>query len=1016
MLTKSNPGGLEPQRDPNPSSEPESPNDLWINAHLKVVEANATKWFEDLEPKTVSELFPRQLEAHKDVHGYSAYFGGQEAGAIIPGMEINLDELGEPDVIENTEIGRAVIAELRSRGVNFRFADSIPINHFQSIVLEVGDELLGQWGTELGTPFQHHFKVFKNEAGEETGLWFAQLLASPLPLSTANEYEIQEGDVAQILSVPDDQLAQGLFCFGEISTKIHLPILLKKIAYLAETPLPNSQLMSFSRDLAFKEIPKEARPIPTYSILKDKAFLSFAHGNEETGEPDSFKGQIVPEMVIFGWRFGKEALAHVSRFIPTIVDGCTLAVSTIEWGYTYHRKQDTSVDYDLSLSNPCKNYLNHVRGGSRLARPQWIPVTELGDVITMCEKTLQNAQSQLYSEDGLAWAELKKVVNDGVGWYIASAINKLEWLWYIPLLVNDPEALPDSEYFLKQAISLNVQNESTQALIYLGLAKMMVGDYESAEKILRDARDNRPDKFGKAEIHYYRSLLHAKEGDRSGQMTLELLVKDLGGFLAPAYIEEALNLAKTNASDSGITRPPNCESCGTQFESEEINFCGSCGVGREEVSISGDHSIGTGYLNVGFVLEITSINEDRDESMVHDTLTDFCDSSFRESGYATIWKSPGTIKEFLDDREYTSDLFMDPTSVFSYLSALTGCVSGDFLTFEFAADPNPMDFNSASWAIIHKRLNASVKHDFLLLDHKLYFDSSGQSFYLEGFFVEGSNRLTIERLETAVAGLRRLADTSESARNFLEIFGPEVESLRLLPLFVSGHVWAQLLSGCDWKMASEILTQEGQLDFESESFNWQVQPKRKNENWYRGLWAVDWFRGVRRSLNFTPWPWRTDSMDEYFDPDETGFYRTQVDRLLSGRQPAPQEKVAALAMLYWLIDHEESEDEDAPYTSDRVRTLIEDSLSDTLGEFIEENLSLIKQCFTALNLTAEEDGSDHYNEFLPTWAGSEGVLTGVTPPYGGTDKAHPLEFDPSLFEAVEKLWPEFISIASQKQV
>ncbi len=66
-----------------------------------------------------------------------------------------------------------------------------------------------------------------------------------------------------------------------------------------------------------------------------------------------------------------------------------------------------------------------------------------------------------------------------------------------------------------------------------------------------------------------------------------------------------------------------------------------------------------------------------------------------------------------------------------------------------------------------------------------------------------------------------------------------------------------------------------------------------------------------------------------------------------------------------------------------------------------------------MNLTAEEDGSDHYNEFLPTWAGSEGVLTGVTPPYGGTDKAHPLEFDPSLYEAVEKVWPEFISIASQ---
>jgi predicted metallo-beta-lactamase superfamily hydrolase len=86
---------------------------------------------------------------------------------------------------------------------------------------------------------------------------------------------------------------------------------------------------------------------------------------------------------------------------------------------------------------------------------------------------------------------------------------------------------------------------------------MIVGNYESAEKILREARDNRPDKFGKAEIQYYRSLLHAKEGDRSGYMLLQNFVKELGGFLAPAYIEEALNLGQTNALEIESKRPQN---------------------------------------------------------------------------------------------------------------------------------------------------------------------------------------------------------------------------------------------------------------------------------------------------------------------------------------------------------------------------------------------------------------------------------------------------------------------------
>jgi hypothetical protein len=204
---------------------------------------------------------------------------------------------------------------------------------------------------------------------------------------------------------------------------------------------------------------------------------------------------------------------------------------------------------------------------------------------------------------------------------------------------------------------------------------------------------------------------------------------------------------------------------------------------------------------------------------------------------------------------------------------------------------------------------------------------------------------------------------------------------------------------------------DGVLDFDAGSFTWQVPGKDKNSDYYIGTWAVEWFRGVRRCLNFTPWPWRSDAMDQNYDPDTTGFFRAQVDRLLSGRQPAPQEKIAAFAMLYWLVDHDDNEDDDGPYTEDRVRQLIDHFLTDPLREFIAENLNLIRQCFTALNLTARKDGSDFYDEWLPEWAGSEGVLAGLPGSQG-----HLLEFEPSLFESVEKLWPEFISITSQKQV
>jgi hypothetical protein len=421
-----------------------------------------------------------------------------------------------------------------------------------------------------------------------------------------------------------------------------------------------------------------------------------------------------------------------------------------------------------------------------------------------------------------------------------------------------------------------------------------------------------------------------------------------------------------------------------------------------------EDSIGKGHLNVGFVLEITSINADFDQSMGHDTLANFRAYALGESGYPEIWRSPESLKVLFEEWDFSGPLWMDPTSVFSYLSALTGVVSGDLLSLEFYSDPYPMDFNSASWEIIRHRLKTSLNHSFKLSPEHSHCDESPQSFYIEGASIDGSDRLSIERLESAISGLFATEKTSESALAFLDFFAPEVAAVKSLPPFVSGHIWAQLLSGCDWNLASQILQEDGVLDFDAGSFTWQVPGKDKNSGDYIGTWAVEWFRDVRRCLNFTPWPWRPDAKDQNYDPDTTGFLRAQVDRLLSGRQPAPQEKVAAFAMLYWLVDHDDNEDDDGPYTEDRVRRLIDHFLTDPLREFIAENLNLIRQCFTALNLTATKDGGDFYDEWLPEWAGSEGVLAGLPGSQG-----HLLEFEPSLFESVEKLWPEFIAIASQ---
>jgi hypothetical protein len=177
-----------------------------------------------------------------------------------------------------------------------------------------------------------------------------------------------------------------------------------------------------------------------------------------------------------------------------------------------------------------------------------------------------------------------------------------------------------------------------------------------------------------------------------------------------------------------------------------------------------------------------------------------------------------------------------------------------------------------------------------------------------------------------------------------------------------------------------------------------------------GGYAVAWYRNVRRSLNFNPWPWQNDSLDEKQFPDKSCLYRRQIEQILGGREPAAQEKVVAFAALYLLIDHADNEDDDAPYTSDKVRNLIENDLSELLKEFIDTNRELVKDCFFAFQEFLSDLGDGE--EWLPEWSGSEGVLAGV-PHSWSADGATEIEFTPELVDAVQKLWPAFLSLASQ---
>lgn len=409
-----------------------------------------------------------------------------------------------------------------------------------------------------------------------------------------------------------------------------------------------------------------------------------------------------------------------------------------------------------------------------------------------------------------------------------------------------------------------------------------------------------------------------------------------------------------------------------------------------------------GHLDLGFVLEISSINENWDTAINQDTLADVTNSAFANSGYLGLWDESSDPDDYVNEEGILSGLWIDPTSTFSYLYALTGTVHGDILSIDFRTKSAHLDADS--WEAIRSKILMSLRHDFILEEHSHDFEKSPQSFYVNNLHINGSGTLTSESLYFAIRALQASSETCAAAKEFVSLYTPEITVSGRLPEFLSGHIWAQLLSGCNWKTVQRIISQDSELVFDSESFSWL--PPENEDHFYTGGWAVQWFRGVRRSLNFTPWPWQEESITDQYDLDETALFRAQVKETLGREEPSSEERVAALAVLLFLIA---DDDDDYVQITGRLQEIRDNWVSEPLQAFVSSNEALIRECFAAMPEEWQENGV-----FLPEWSGSEGVLASVPESYGSPSEPETLHFDGLLLSRVDEVWDGFMKIASQQ--
>lgn len=556
----------------------------WQKFVISLVDGNADRWFEKLDPTPVSKVYSKELYAMGSIPSLLSYTAKEDLN-IVPVFDLTNESDGEICEIPETSIGAAVLAELNTRGVEMNYRTQWPVSHEVSIELDIKTQLEGQWGTEFGTPFIQCFQVSKDAAGKFFGYWFVDLLASPVPLESWNtvEYGTEDG-VIEEMRISDAMLEDGGFTVGELSTKLQLPTFVKQLAYMCETPFPSTQIMSMSRTIAFSGVPEEAWPTPFFALKKNGLLLGYSRSRtmEAVGKQNFYDGCLFPDVIRFGWRFSDDSIDYIQAILPLMADGCSAAMTIVEDGFENFRALDYPAPWDDVVGSPCNRLANYETTGSRLGAPQWIPNTHVGEIVS--ETTRLASQHSLLVRQGSHFeAEQlsQQILNDGAGASLVHMMNTYLYATLIPLLPEDPSKIHVIERLAGQAIEMEMEGQSTNAMCNLGTAYFIIGDLESAEEVLMQTLE-RSDNFSEAEACHVLALVYEQMGDEDKALVFRTRSQSAGGFDAPDWLDRSALRGKATSQSKVATQTglSFCGNCGCQFQRIDQKFCMSCGERR----------------------------------------------------------------------------------------------------------------------------------------------------------------------------------------------------------------------------------------------------------------------------------------------------------------------------------------------------------------------------------------------------------------------------------------------------
>jgi len=552
----------------------------WPALSRTIVEGLSDEWFKSYGPVPIIESLPKAAakDPKKFFDLFAPFLFGDNPVKVIPSFKKEFEDFGELQKMDESPLGKSLIATLDKLGVIWFFETAYPLDEKTSVErLDAHDEGIAQWTSYFGMPVQQRFRVYKDKKGVETIVWYSQVLAATRPFEHLRIRSFEADGEKYESEVDEAEVSKGALTFGQWSTEFFIPSLAKKLFYLAETQFPSS-LFALPRTSAYSGLDEEKLPVP---FLVNERRASAVGVFADEGNSLLVTSTLLPNVISMGWAFRSSDHESLETIISRISDGLVRINSYLEDGYLNCNGADDPYQFDRVVLSATVFDSECEKQNSAFGLSRWIPVIRVGFLLneSNVRAAAANEAHKKMRDDKLR-PEYAWLAQDGAGAFVASAINTLVYVWLLP-----EERWYEIDRLLDAAVRLNVKDESTNSLSNWAISYYLRGDEESAIRVFGEALD-RQDGFAEDEASYFLALIWDSKGDKKKADKYRARCEAAGGYSPPNFmaLESGTEPSDANknplsmSSDSNSTKF--CTSCGSKFNRDGSLFCGECGTRR----------------------------------------------------------------------------------------------------------------------------------------------------------------------------------------------------------------------------------------------------------------------------------------------------------------------------------------------------------------------------------------------------------------------------------------------------